>query len=73
MVSHGFWAITMRPTPMRAMISIDSGDTAEANVRPLKLASGLGPDLDRRLLVQLAVVLHDAGLEGLEQRLGCTP
>ena len=38
----GFWAITMRPTPMRAMISIDSGDTAEANVRPLNDLSGAG-------------------------------
>ena len=27
----------------------------------------VGPDLDRRLLVQLAVVGHDAGLEGFEQ------
>ncbi len=27
---------------MRAMISIDSGDTAEANVRPRKLARGAG-------------------------------
>jgi hypothetical protein len=41
-VGHGFWAMTISPTPIPAMISIDSGDTAKANVRPLKLATGRG-------------------------------
>ncbi len=41
-VSHGFCAITMIPTPMRAISSIDWGETADANVRPLNVESGRG-------------------------------
>ena len=54
---------------MRAISSIDAGDTAAANVRPLKLASGRGRIAARGLLVDLAVVLDVAGLERLQDGL----
>jgi len=41
-VSHGFCAMTMIPTPRRAISSIDCGETADANVRPLNVPSGRG-------------------------------
>ena len=59
--------MTMIPTPRRAISSIDCGETADANVRPLKLASGRG-DRHARLLVELAVVFDLPGLERLQDR-----
>ena len=58
---------------MRAMISIDSGDTADANVRPLKLASGSGRISTGGCWYSSPSYSMHAGLERVEEGLGCTP